>query len=140
MIRFVASYSLDFFGPVYFEHIYPENATEFGAVLALCACFLGFIGSLVGGVLSDKYADNYMSNAYILMISCLSATPIFALCFLKQDNFWISVAMFGSSFLVAELWLPPYIAMLQNSSSKKTQSFALTIYLFFATAAGTLTT
>lgn len=74
------------------------------------------------------------------MTSCLVSTPIFGICFLNQDNFWLSIAMFGGSFLTAELWLPPYIAMLQNSSSKKTQSFALTIYLFFATASGTATT
>ena len=122
------------------EHIYPENATEFGTILALCACVLGFTGSLAGGILSDRFAGNYMANAYILMISCLVSTPVFAVCFLNQDNFWLSVACFGGSFITAELWLPPYIAMLQNSSSKKTQSFALTIYLFFATAAGTATT
>ena len=81
------------------------------------ASSLCFISALTGGILSDKYRQNHMTKATVCIISSLLAAPVLAVCFLKQDNFTLSVNMLGLNYLFAEAWGSPAITMLMDTTS-----------------------
>lgn len=104
------------------------------------ASVLGFISALAGGVLSDKYRHIPMMKAYICIFSGLISAPALAVCFLKQDDFTVSVICLGINYLFAESWGSPAITMLMDSTSVENMGFAVSAYLFMTTIGGMLAT
>jgi len=81
--RFLGGYCFAFYKPKFFLEIYPKYATQFGLIDGILAGVLGFISTLAGGILSDKYhKKSYWTKAIISILSGALATPAIVLCFL----------------------------------------------------------
>ena len=102
---------------------------------------LGFSSAVIGGLLADQFRkDDYRTKSYICIASSLLASPAIAYCFLQQDNFWLSISALGANYFFAEAFGSPTITMLLDTTSPKNPGFTVSVYLLFATMAGTLST
>jgi nitrate/nitrite transporter NarK len=80
-LRFFGGYSLAFYLPIYYQHIYTTYDKQFGVLNAVMASILAFLSALSGGILSDMYhSKTYMAKSYICILSSLLAAPPMALC------------------------------------------------------------
>ena len=114
--------------------------SEFATINAAMASSLCFISALTGGVISDKYRHNHMVKAWICILSSLLAAPALVVCFVKQDNFYLSCEMLGLNYLFAEAWGSPAITMLMDTTSPENMGFAVSAYLFLTTISGMFST
>lgn len=75
------------------------------------------MGAIISGVIADRFAKD-KENPYskIVIASCALSIPFYGLAFLNQDNFWLSMTLYGITYLIVETWHAPYVTMLQNSS------------------------
>ena len=104
------------------------------------ASVLGFISTVTGGILSDKFRHNKMAKAYICMLSSIVASPALFFCFERQGNFDFSVSMLGVNYLFAEAWSSPAITMLTESIDSQNIAFGISAYLFMTTISGMVAT
>ena len=85
----------------------------FGLIDAILASVLGFISTLAGGLLSDRYhKKSYWTKAIICILSGALAVPAMVLCTLYQSSFAFSISMLGINYIFAEAWGSPTITML----------------------------
>ena len=69
MFKYLGEYAFLFFMPAYFQSVYPAMKVEFASANALSLSVLGFISSVMGGVISDKYGTkNHMTMAWVCII------------------------------------------------------------------------
>ena len=75
--------------------------------------FCGFISSIAGGVISDKFGKGRpMMKAWVCVIGNLLAFPLFAASVLITDNFWLSIGFTALRFLVGEPYRSPSVTMI----------------------------
>ena len=113
MFKYAAWYSMIFYMPVYFQKVFPIFQTEFATINALSLSILGFISSVSGSLIIDRYQKkfpNIMSN--VCSISSLLAFPFSIICFLATKNFWLSISCLSLQFLLGETWFSPAMTML----------------------------
>ena len=140
-LRFFGGYSLAFYLPIYFQHIYTSYDKQFGVLNAVMASILAFLSALSGGILSDMYhSKTYMAKSYICILSSVLAAPPMALCCIIQDKFYLSISMLGLNYLFAEAWGSPAITMLQDSVDPSMIGFCISAFMFFNTMAGMFAT
>jgi hypothetical protein len=61
--------------------VFPQDAQLFGLIDAILASVLGFISTLAGGLLSDKYHHKtYWTKAIISILSGALEVPAMVLC------------------------------------------------------------
>jgi len=79
--RFFGGYCIAFYKPTYFESAYSRESVEFGDLDALLVSGLGFISTVSGGLLSDKFNSySYWTKPFICILSSALATPAIFLC------------------------------------------------------------
>jgi MFS family permease len=116
MFRFWETFSIVYFLPSFFQKVYPLYKTEYGlytsAIIAIC----GFMSTLMGGLLSDKFEKkSRMTKSIICMIGSLLGLPAIAMCTLVTNNFYVSLFFMAVKYLVAECWMSPAITMMQST-------------------------
>lgn len=116
MFRFWETFSIVYFLPSFFQKVYPLYKTEYGlytsAIIAIC----GFMSTLMGGLLSDKFEKkSRMTKSLICMIGSLLGLPAIAMCTLVTNNFYVSLFFMALKYLVAECWMSPAITMMQST-------------------------
>lgn len=127
--------------PSYFGKIYPENETTYSVLNAFVVSCGGFISAYGGGLLSDKFeSKTYMSKAYVCIIGSLLGVPTIAVCLLYQKSFAVSITFLFLEYLTAECWNAPAITMILNTISPDNKGYAVSVYSFFATMSGTVST
>jgi sugar phosphate permease len=94
--------------------------TEYGVYNAAIVAGCGFISTIMGGILSDKFEKNTrMTKAYICSLGSLVAIPAIALCTLNTSSFYLSLIAMGVKFLISECWMSPAITMMQATVPPK---------------------
>jgi nitrate/nitrite transporter NarK len=87
--------------------------TEFASANALALSALGFISSIMGGIISDRYSGkNPMALAWVCIIGNLLSIPFCLGMFLLTNNFWLSIGCLSMNYLLANAWLAPAITMM----------------------------
>lgn len=152
--RFFGGYSIAFFMPAFFNGVYPDTIDEdSGATLipyttyyfianAFIVSGCGFVSSIVGGKVSDKYEKKgyFMIKAYVCIYAGVVGIPTSIFCLLFQNSFWFSIVFLALEYLNAECWFSPAIAMVLNTISPENRGFAVSAYIFCCTIAGTFAT
>jgi len=140
--RFFGGYSIAFFMPSYFNVIYADYKTQYSVLNAVIVSLCGLISSYAGGWISDTYEKKgyFMTKSYICIFAGLAGIPTMFFCTMFQTNFWFSISFLGAEYLVAECFFSPAIAMVLNTISVANRGFAVSVYLFCATIAGTFAT
>lgn len=140
-IRSLGTYAILFYKPLYFANVYPQYIDESSVGNGLAYAFLGMSSALLGGQLSDRLeSKSRYSKSAIVCAATLLACPPIAAGILQQDNFWFSLVMMGVHHLFAEAWYSPSLTMLQNTTSVKNQSFAVSVYGSIQTLCGLIAT
>lgn len=73
-------------------------------------------------------------------MSSFLAAPALIVCFVKQDNFYLSCETLGINYLFAEAWGSPAITMMMDTTSPENVGFAVSAYLFLTTISGMFST
>lgn len=140
-LRFFGGYSLAFYLPIYFQHVYVNYDKQFSVLNAVMASILAFLSALSGGILSDMYhSKTFMAKSYICILSSVLAAPPMFLCCIINEKFYISVIMLGLNYLFAESWCSPAITMLQDSVDPSLIGFCISAFMFFNTMSGMVAT
>lgn len=105
------------FLPVFFGRNFPGFKAEYALLNAAALSICGFVASLAGGIMADKFEKNsYMSKAYICISGCILSVPLIALGTLTTGNFYLSVLCYALKVLVSGTYSGPAITMIQNTS------------------------
>ena len=119
MFNYVGGCACIYFMPVFFQHMYPLHKVEFASINALSLSILGFISTLAGGMISDRFQSK---NPKILSQVCatgsLLSIPVSMICFMCTHNFWLSMGCLSLKYLLGESWFVPSLMMIQNTFGK----------------------
>lgn len=55
MLNYAGGYATMYFMPVFFQFMYPHHKVEFASINALSLSVLGFISTVAGGLISDRF-------------------------------------------------------------------------------------
>ena len=55
MFNYAGGYSMMYFMPVYFQKVFPLFKSEFATINALSLSILGFVSSVSGSIICDKF-------------------------------------------------------------------------------------
>lgn len=78
--RFFETFSIVYYLPVFFQKVYPLFKTEYGYYNAAIVAGCGFISTILGGLISDRYEKkNRMTKAYVCMVGSALAIPALSL-------------------------------------------------------------
>lgn len=55
MLNYAGGYATMYFMPVFFQNMFPFHKVEFASINALSLSVLGFISTMAGGIISDRY-------------------------------------------------------------------------------------
>lgn len=120
MFRFWETFSIVYFLPAFFQKNFPTYKVEYGLYNALIVSSMGFISTVAGGLISDKYEKrSRMTKALVCLVGSALAIPAISLCVLNPVNFYRALFFMGIKFLVSECWMSPAITMMQNTVSPK---------------------
>lgn len=127
------------FLPVFFGKNFPAFKAEYALLNAAALSICGFVASLSGGILADKFEKkSYWTKAIICMFGCAISVPLIALGTLSTANFYLSVACYALKVLFSGTYSGPAITMIQNTSPQSQQGNVVSVYFFCITVAQTL--
>lgn len=140
--RFFESFTLVYFIPSFYLTIYPSRRTEFSILYGLLVGFGGTISNMLGGLIADKFKDrNPMIHKQIGMFCGYVGVPIIAAaCLFKGMPFKLNLFFLFLKYLLTELYKPPTLTMMQDTTKPEKQGAIVSVFLFFLTAAGCLST
>jgi MFS family permease len=139
--RFWETFAIVYYLPSFFQKVYPLFKGEYGLYNAMIVAGMGFLSTIVGGLLSDKYEKkSRMTKSYICMIGSALGLPAIMLCTLVTGNFYLSLFAMAVKYLVAECWMSPAITMMQATVKPEDQGNIVSAHLFYLTIAGCIST
>ena len=139
--RFWETFAIVYYLPSFFQKVYPLFKAEYGIYNAMIVAGMGFLSTIVGGLLSDKFEKNSrMTKAYLCMTGSALGLPAIMLCTLVTGNFYLSLFAMAVKYLVAECWMSPAITMMQATVPAEEQGNIVSAHLFYLTIAGCFST
>jgi predicted MFS family arabinose efflux permease len=129
-------YGLGQWLPAYFIRIHEmgiaETATYFGLVLGVASA----IGTVLGGILSDKLSTRDIRfYAWLPAAGVLLAFPFYVAAMLS-DNPYIAIAILVVPSLLNSLWLGPSFGTIQNLAPTRMRAIASALMLFILNIIG----
>ena len=99
----------------------------------------GFSSQLIAGQISDRLEGRYpRTKPYVAMIMSLNGVITCSLTFLFTFNFYFSIAWLFLTYLLAEGWMAPSVAMIQATIDVRFKGVAMGIFLFATAIFGTI--
>lgn len=140
--RFFESFTLIYFIPSFYLKVYPSRSAEFSVLYALLVGFGGTLSNMLGGLIADARKDrNPMIHQQIGKFCGFIGVPIMAAtCLFKGMPFKASLFFLFLKYLFTELWKAPTITMMQDTTKPEKQGAIVSVFLFFLTASGCLST
>ena len=103
--------------------------------------FGGFSSQLIAGQISDRCEGKYpRTKPYVCMVMSLLGVVTNSICFMFTFNFYFSMAFLFLSYLLAEGWMAPAIAMIQATIDVRYKGVAMGIFLSVTGIVGTIGT
>lgn len=116
-LRNVGGMVIAAFLPVFFGKNFPSFKAEYALLNAAALSICGFIASLSGGILADKFeTKSYWTKSLICASGCALSVPLMALGTLQTSNFYLGVVCYALKVLVSGTYSGPAITMIQNTS------------------------
>jgi len=99
----------------------------------------GFTSNVIAGQLSDRLESRYHKiKPWICVIQSLLGVITNCLCYLTTWNFYFSMSMQFLTYLLAEGWMSPAVAMIQFTIDAKYKGVAMAVFLCTTTMFGSL--
>ena len=111
---------------------YPGMKKEFALCYSLINMCCGFVSSLGGGIISDRFGKGRpMMKAWICLGGSAMAWPFFVGSVLITNNFWLSMGCTAMRFLLGEPFRSPSVTMIQNSTKSEKFGNLVGAYQFY---------
>ena len=137
--RYWQSYSIAFFAFNFFTDFGKNDI--YGLLNGLSVMIGGFASMLLAGQISDRCEGKYpRTKPYVCVAMSLLGFVTTALCFMFTFNFYFSMAFLFLSYLLAEGWMAPAIAMIQATIDVRYKGVAMGIFLSVTGIVGTIGT
>lgn len=113
MFRFFETFSIVYYLPSFFQKVYPLYKTQYGLYSAMIVAGCGFMSTVLGGLISDKYEKkSRMTKALVCLLGGTFAILPISACVLTTNNFWLCMGLMALKFLFSESWMSPAITMM----------------------------
>lgn len=90
-----------------------------------------FLCTLGTAIISDRYDNvNYMTKAYICIITTAISIPSCALCYLTQNYFWVSLSGLFIEYTLSSAWGQPAIGILSSVVDSSIRGTAISMFFF----------
>lgn len=130
--RYFGQFASDYYLPLFYLSNYSSHKAEFALVYSVINMFCGFVSSLAGGLISDKFGNGKpMFKAWVCIAGNLLALPCFIASVMITNNFWLSISFTALRFLFGEPWRSPSVTMIQNSSDPEKFGNLVSAYQFY---------
>ena len=114
---------------------------EYGLYNAMIVAGMGFLSTIVGGLLSDRFEKkSRMTKSIICIAGSLLGLPAIMACTLVTGNFYLSLFAMALKYLVSECWMSPAITMMQSTVPPEDQGNIVSAHLFYLTIVGCFST
>ena len=117
--------------------VYPGTENEFQMLSTVSGLIGTFICTLGTAVISDTYDNiNYMTKAYICIITTMISIPCCCMIYLVQSNFWISMTGLFIEYLLSTGWGQPAIGILSTCCDAAVRGTAISVFFFLISIFG----
>lgn len=111
--------------------IYPENESQYNFLSQLAGIIGTFICTLGTAIISDRYDNiNYMTKAYICIVTTMISIPCCCMIYLCNSNFWVSMTGIFIEYLLSTGWGQPAIGILSTVCDAQVRGTAISIFFF----------
>jgi nitrate/nitrite transporter NarK len=111
--RYFGQFASDYYLPLFYLSNYSTHKAEFALVYSVINMVCGFVSSLAGGLISDKFGKGKpMFKAWVCIAGNMIAMPLFVASVMITDNFWLSISLTALRFLFGEPWRSPSVTMI----------------------------
>lgn len=137
--RFWQGYSIAYFALKFFSD-YGKN-DQYGLLNGLSVMIGGFSSQLIGGQISDRFEGKFArTKPFVCMTMSLFGAVTTSLCFLFTFNFYFSITFLFLTYLLAEGWMSPAVAMIQATIDVRYKGVAMGVFLCTTAIFGTIGT
>lgn len=131
-VRYFGQFASDYYIPLFYMTNYATKKKEFALCYSLINMCCGFMSSLGGGIISDRFGKGRpMMKAWICLGGSLLAWPFFIGSVLITNNFWLSMFCTAMRFLLGEPFRSPSVTMIQNSTKPEKFGNLVGAYQFY---------
>jgi len=96
-----------------------------------------FICTLGTAVISDRYDNvNYMTKAYICVVTTMISIPCCCMIYLVQSKFWVSMGGLFVEYLLSTGWGQPAIGILSSVCQAEVRGTAISVFFFLISMFG----
>ncbi len=139
-IRMVSTWVAASYLPIYFDRAFHDRLSDFQLWYAVLLTVGGSFSSMVGGMISSRWNRAYPGGGRVALFPAItSLIAIIPLAItLYTSDFNLSIVALAVQLLLAECWLGPGMALLQDSISANTLGQGVAITLFWNTLVASL--
>ena len=129
---------MSLFNGAYFQ-IYAGKEKEFSFWSTVGGLAGSFICTLGTAIISDRYDNiNYMTKAYICIITTMISIPCCLMIYLCNSNFWVSMTGLFIEYLLSTGWGQPAIGILSTVCDSAIRGTAISVFFFLITIFGVI--
>ena len=137
--RYWQGYTIAYYAFTFFSGY--DMDSQYGLFNGLSVMIGGFSSQLIAGQISDRYEKQYPQiKPYVCMGMSLLGIFTTCMCFLFTFNFYFSMAFLFLTYLCAEGWMSPAVAMIQLTIDVRYKGVAMGVFLFATAIVGTIGT
>tara|TARA_B110000285_G_C15000309_1_gene551096 strand:- start:302 stop:1114 length:813 start_codon:yes stop_codon:yes gene_type:complete len=119
--------------------VYPGRDYEFNILSTVSGLIGTFICTLGTAVISDNYDNiNYMTKAYICIVTTMISIPCCAMIYLNQSSFWVSMTGLFIEYLLSTGWGQPAIGILSTVCDASVRGTAISVFFFLISIFGVM--
>ncbi len=139
-IRMVSTWVATSYFPIFFNRAYQDRSPDFQLWYAILLTIGGSFSSMIGGIISYHWNRVYPGGGGVALFPAItSVLAIIPLAIaLYANDFNMSMIGLALHLLLAECWLGPGMALLQDSISASTLGKGVAITLFWNTLVASL--
>mmetsp|Transcript_11201 Transcript_11201/g.18841 ORF Transcript_11201/g.18841 Transcript_11201/m.18841 type:complete len:264 (+) Transcript_11201:1104-1895(+) len=120
-----------------FFKIYPSYESSYVLWSQIAGLVGTFICTLGTAVISDTYDNiNYMTKAYICIVTTIISIPCCCLAYLCTTNFYVSMSGLFIEFMLSSGWGQPAIGILSTVCDSAIRGTAISVFFFLISIFG----
>ena len=101
----------------------------------------GFSSQIIAAQISDRFESRFsMTKPFVCMGMSILGIFTTSLCFMFTFNFYFSMTFLFLTYLLAEGWMSPAVAMIQATIDVRYKGVAMGVFLFATAIFGTVGT
>ena len=114
-----------------FFRVYPGREQDYQLWSTIAGLVGAFVCTLGTAIISDSYDNiNYMTKAYMCMVTTLISIPCCLMTYMVTDSFWISMTGLFIEYMLSTAWGQPAIGILSTVCDASVRGTAISLFFF----------